>query len=196
MLEFRIIVINRRQGCCRSSASCGTHITPVNNKVEFPGCYLFAYPSNHRIFNCGVFRATCMRIAILISSGVTIDKAWQWAAASGTTGRFRILKGGSELWRGRSGHLAPEAQCASDLARKKKLYLCSRGFIEIMPPLTARYHAQIAFRSTTRYPEAVEILARLRQSDLLWEFFISWPDPCRSLKQQPGKTRGATGVEF
>lgn len=66
ILEVRTILINERQGCCRSSASCSTHITPVNNKVEFPAGYLFAYPSNHDIFDCDLFRATCMKIAILI----------------------------------------------------------------------------------------------------------------------------------
>ena len=47
-----------------------SHLSTI--RLNFPGCYLFAYPSNHSIFKCGVFRAACMRIAILIASDVYI----------------------------------------------------------------------------------------------------------------------------
>ena len=100
---------------------------------------------------------------------------------------------GSERTLGTRGH-----STSLVLAHEKKLYQCSGRFIEIMPLLAVRYHARIAFDLLQGILRLLKSLLDCGQRSLMGIFFvfISWPDPCRSLKQQPGITRGLTGVEF
>ena len=52
ILEVRIIVIKEGKDAADHEPAVAPSTHPVNNKVGVPGGYLFAYPSNHSIFNC------------------------------------------------------------------------------------------------------------------------------------------------
>ena len=126
-----------------------------------------------------------------------IGKAWQWAAASGTPGRFRGILKGSPRHGGVGADTWHQTWYTLVLAYEKKLCQCSGRFIEIMPPLAARYHTQIAFRSTTRYLEAaVQILARLRQRSLMGNFYLLARSLSISKAAIIRKDKGTTGVEY
>ena len=54
-------------------------------------------------------------------------KAWQWAAAPGTTRTIQDPKGVSETWRGRSGRLAAEANVRLWSWLMKRSFISARG---------------------------------------------------------------------
>lgn len=123
-----------------------------------------------------------------------IGKAWQWAAASGNTRHFRILKGspghggvGADTWHQRHSTLWSWLMKRSFIsAQGASSRLCPHRLQDTIPKLLLDL-LQGILRLLTSLLDC--------DSDLLWVFFISWPDPCRSLKQQPGTTRGRPGVE-